>query len=119
MSQYGYLSNIRHFGNGNEDWRGSYPVSIVYGQGWNEYTMSWPYRNDKGAIIRTDKAIVKMDSHGYPTQIRKIDREDNTEYWENSYDDNGNLVRRVHYEIRDTGKYYDRGFIIEYEIITE
>lgn len=53
-----------------------------------------------------------MDAHGIKTREnwKYFDY-----YYENSYDENGNLIKQLEYEKKATGKYYKEGLMYEYE----
>ena len=112
-SPKGVISQIRRFESGYE--RSVSPYIFNY------------TTNGYSIIIKRGSAQNKyywqIDKHGnstkytYPTSW--IYKELEQEYYENTYDENCNLKKRLHYEMRDIGKYYTDGTEIEYEYIYE
>lgn len=117
-SPQGTISKIRKYIDGREDKEYDYPHLFKYTQGGFTVTTSRPEKYPEQIYCQTDKQgnIIKWtkdckyperDYWGHPTG--KTNRDIKTEYYENTYDQYGNLVRCLHYQMRDVGKFYIDG----------
>ncbi len=70
-------------------------------------------RNGQNLVFKEKKwNTTYIDAHGVKT---RIDWEHWIDHYENSYDENGNLIKQLEYENKAAGKYFKRGVMYEYE----
>lgn len=102
------IISIREFENGNET--KSSPRVFQISQNGKKLSYFNEYENDSIQWIK--------DEHGFTTMYyyyNTYNTKPNVYYFENEYDKNGNIIRRLEYEMKDVGKWYKEGFIFDYE----
>lgn len=115
-SPKGVISQIRKLESGYERYASPY----IFKYTTNGYSIIIKKDSDQ------DKYYWQIDKHGNsikytsPTTPPSLpNKEFEQQYYENTYDENSNLIKRLHYDMRDVGKYYTEGTEIEYEYIYE
>lgn len=124
-SPQGVISQLREFKEGEE--YNSSPIKFKYTtDGYSITTkpmrFQWEYyfQTDKhGNITKRTEILKEKEKNNRGDYTGKILKKTETDYYENTYDKNGNLIKQLHYQMKDFGKYYIDGFELFYEYLYE
>lgn len=94
-----YISNIKSYKEGNEYESENYKIT----------------KNGNTLVIKKANGspnYIYVDTHGIRT---REDWQYHKYFYKNTYDENGNLIKHLMYQNKDTGKHYENGCLYEYE----
>ena len=78
------------------------------------------YQTDKyGSLTKRTKIEKEKEEDYWGNYTGKVLKKTETDYYENTYDENGNLIKQLHYQMKDVGKYYIDGYELSYEYLYE
>ena len=124
-SPQGAISQIRRYEEGEE--LSSSPINYKYTS--NGYSIipkpmriqcEYYYQTDKyGSLTKRTKIEKEKEEDYWGNYTGKVLKKTETDYYENTYDENGNLIKQLHYQMKDVGKYYIDGYELSYEYLYE